>query len=110
MSSAPSLIRSDWDIVQIATFAPECLSTNQSEEAAVKQRDIDLRASGLTVEGYTNNVNGKHLKEQVVKLVLPAEPIYFSQTGIGPKYLIAQTKPTDAEVYHDIVNQVKYAS
>jgi hypothetical protein len=99
-----TIIRSDWDIVQLADMAPDCMIGMSSYEAAKAQRDIDWRASGVHETFKRPNA----FKEQVVKLVLPPEPLYFSQTGVGPKFLIGQTKPTDGDRYHQLVDHVLY--
>jgi hypothetical protein len=99
-----TIIRSDWDIVQLADKAPDCMHGMSSYDAAKLQQDIDWRASGVH-ESFKKPTG---LKQEVVQLVLPPEPLYFSQTGVGPKYLIGQTKPTDGDIYHNLTDKIMY--
>lgn len=98
-----TIIRSDWDIVQLADKAPDCMHGMSSYDAAKQQQDIDWRASGVH-----ESFKKPGLRQEVVQLVLPPEPLYFSQTGVGPKYLLAQTKPTDGDVYHKFTDKKMY--
>jgi hypothetical protein len=86
-----NIVRTDWDLVQIATFTPECLKGMQSQRSALNDTATDLRASGI--ENYT-----PQLKEEVVKLVLPPENLYFSQKVNDPIHLEQARYNTPAEV------------
>ncbi len=99
-----TIIRSDWDIAQLADMSPDCLLGMSSYEAAKAQREVDWRASGV----HETFKYPASLNEQIVQLVLPPEPLYFSQSGVGPRYLIGQTKPTDGDRYHQLVDYVMY--
>jgi hypothetical protein len=86
-----NIVRTDWDLVQIATFTPECLKGMQSQKSALNDTATDYRASGI--ENYS-----RQLKEEVVKLVLPPENLYFSQSANNPIVLEQSRYNTPAEV------------
>jgi hypothetical protein len=86
-----NIVRTDWDLVQIATFTPDCLKGLQSQRSALNDTTTDLRASGI--ENYT-----PQLKEEVVKLVLPPENLYFTQKVNKPVQLEQARYNTPAEV------------
>ena len=86
-----NIVRSDWDLVQIATFTPECLKGMQSQKSALNDSTLDYRASGI--ETYI-----PQLKEEVVKLVLPPENLYFPDRTHYPIELQQPIFDTPAEV------------
>ena len=98
MSNGSRIIRSDWDILQISSTTPECLVSNQSETSSKKEK----QACNLITEMFEFPRERK-FREQVVKLILPPEPMFFTQTGNGPQYLLIQ-KPNDADMYHKITD------
>lgn len=89
-----NIVRTDWDLVQIATHTPECLKGLQSQRSALEDVSLDYRASGVT-EHFTPQ---KKLQEQIVKLVLPPEDLYFSQNSNNPIALNTPQYNTSAEV------------
>jgi len=89
-----NIVRTDWDLVQIATYTPECLKGLQSRQSALKDTSLDYRVSGIT-EHFAQQ---KKLQEQVVKLVLPPEDLYFSQSVNDPIALHKPQYNTSAEV------------
>jgi len=87
-----NIVRTDWDLVQIATYTPQCLKGLQSQRSALQDTSTDFRASGVT-EAFE-----RKLKEQVVKLVLPPEDLYFSQRADRPMLLERSRYDTPAQV------------
>lgn len=87
-----NIVRTDWDLVQIATYTPQCLKGLQSQKSALRDPLLDFRASGVT-EGFE-----RKLQEQVVKLVLPPEDLYFSQSVDRPMKVGRAQYDTPAQV------------
>lgn len=87
-----NIVRTDWDLVQLATYTPECLKGMQSQKSALNNSSLDYRASGI--EPFYQ----RQLKEEVVKLVLPPENLYFSQSVDNPVALNKSKYNTPAEV------------
>lgn len=93
-----SLIRTDWDIVQMD---PQCRRAAQSESEATSQEQ--RRAVGL--EWFTPPMPKRiTMVEKVVKLNVPPSGQYFSQDLDSPMLMLKQ-KPSDAEKYDIIKNE-----